>query len=517
MDTNSENCINVDECARGLDLCQGEAVCQDMDGSYECTCRDGLTVSAEGYSCIDVNECEEDGSICSHGCQNTHGSYECLCPPGYQHTALTTDSCLDINECLEGACSDIEGATCINTEGSYECQCGAGYRLSSNGQTCEDIDECTERPNYCRSGCSNTDGSFVCTCPESYMLKPDGRTCKCGGVFTETSGKFSTPFWPVQYPQENFECEWIVKLTNPNATIQFTIDDSAYGINGRSPCSKDNVRFYDGIDENSRMTHKFCQFDRPEHPIETTTSQGKVMFTGYTNPRRPKSRVGVQVLYTTIEPPSPTTPTPTKPATSPTTQATTATTEEPTTAAPTTQATTPTTEEPTTEPTPAPVNECLTNNGGCEQVCVDTATSSHCECRPGYSLKTNGRNCRVDCGGELTGTRGSFQTPDWPDSYPQANFKCVWTITRPSSAREIRFTIDEEHYGINGRNPCTDYLQFFRGSSQNNPQGEKYCFIHAPTDPIVITSKKATVVFKGSKNNRRRRSRVGAKIYYEIV
>ena len=46
-------------------------------------------------------------------------------------------TCTDIDECLEGGCSNVEGATCVNTEGSFECQCNTGYRLSDDGQQCE--------------------------------------------------------------------------------------------------------------------------------------------------------------------------------------------------------------------------------------------------------------------------------------------------------------------------------------------------------------------------------------------
>ena len=121
----------------------------------------------------DIDECR-GSHTCSHGCINSYGSYDCVCPPGYQLEAPGADGCIgkssmecgyklcdlvlvlivcglyirvvlikdliaftDIDECFQGACSDIEGSTCMNTEGSYECQCRAGYRLSSDQQTCE--------------------------------------------------------------------------------------------------------------------------------------------------------------------------------------------------------------------------------------------------------------------------------------------------------------------------------------------------------------------------------------------
>ena len=41
----------------------------------------------------------------------------------------------------------------------------------------------------------------------------------------------------------------------------------------------------------------------------------------------------------------------------------------------------------------ADINECDTENGGCEQVCMNTEGSYTCECHPGYDLKENGREC----------------------------------------------------------------------------------------------------------------------------
>ena len=39
------------------------------------------------------------------------------------------------------------------------------------------------------------------------------------------------------------------------------------------------------------------------------------------------------------------------------------------------------------------INECGTNNGGCEQTCNNTVSSYYCSCGAGYLLDSNGHNC----------------------------------------------------------------------------------------------------------------------------
>ena len=39
------------------------------------------------------------------------------------------------------------------------------------------------------------------------------------------------------------------------------------------------------------------------------------------------------------------------------------------------------------------INECHTNNGGCEQICNNTVGSFECSCNQGYSLSSDGTNC----------------------------------------------------------------------------------------------------------------------------
>ena len=113
------------------------------------------------------------------------------------------------------------------------------------------------------------------------------------------SGGFSTPGWPANYPMDDFECEWIIELPNTGAQIQFTIDDSAYGINGRDPCPSDYIEFYDGTDGNAVSMHKLCKFMNPG-PFTTSSSRARVVFAGSNRRTRPSSRVGVHVMYDTM-------------------------------------------------------------------------------------------------------------------------------------------------------------------------------------------------------------------------
>lgn len=38
-------CPDIDECTEGSHSCDGNATCQDVDGSFECTCDLGFTGS----------------------------------------------------------------------------------------------------------------------------------------------------------------------------------------------------------------------------------------------------------------------------------------------------------------------------------------------------------------------------------------------------------------------------------------------------------------------------------------
>ena len=116
---------------------------------------------------------------------------------------------------------------------------------------------------------------------------------------TAPSGSFQTPGWPISYPQEDFQCEWIIDVSGAGS-IEFTIDDSAFGINGRPPCTRDHIEFFDGTGSNALSLEKICGLTSfvTLTTITTNSSRAAVAFTGSANPDRPSSRVGVRVTYT---------------------------------------------------------------------------------------------------------------------------------------------------------------------------------------------------------------------------
>ena len=161
-------CEDVDECASGAIDCDGNAVCENTDGSYLCHCAPGLV--GDGINCEDRDECADGSAECPPGatCENLIGSYQC-------HGGETTFPPPDIDECALRLDSCDTNATCTNTDGSYTCRCNAGY--SGNGFFCDDVDECTLSLNSCdtNASCTNSVGGFVCACDTGWT--GDGFTC----------------------------------------------------------------------------------------------------------------------------------------------------------------------------------------------------------------------------------------------------------------------------------------------------------------------------------------------------
>eukprot|EP00794_Sanderia_malayensis_P016720 gene16720-18414_t len=124
-------------------------------------------------TCI-AGSCACDSNPCFKGvgCTNIgYGNFKCeSCPKGYRGDGQT---CTDINECTEASpCFQ----SCVNLSPGYRCEgCPAGYsgnapsgvglaEAGNSTQNCTDIDECATGTHVCdrNAKCINTLGSYHC-------------------------------------------------------------------------------------------------------------------------------------------------------------------------------------------------------------------------------------------------------------------------------------------------------------------------------------------------------------------
>uniref|UniRef100_A0A2C9K848 Hemicentin-1 n=1 Tax=Biomphalaria glabrata TaxID=6526 RepID=A0A2C9K848_BIOGL len=225
-DEKGDLCVDRNECIENPSIC--EQSCQNLVGSYRCTCLPGYRLGDNG-KCVDLDECDMITSPCSHTCVNTKGSFMCSCPSGYQ--LLNGRVCRDINECYEGGSNCRSGEECINKEGSFTClkTCPTGYKRTESGQ-CQDIDECGERQHKCYYNqlCVNTDGAYRCDCPAGFTSRGPGQPCidrdECAEVVsvcqhncTNTRGSYTCSCPPgYRLEKDGYSCKDINECVEQN-------------------------------------------------------------------------------------------------------------------------------------------------------------------------------------------------------------------------------------------------------------------------------------------------------------
>ncbi|KAK7933456.1 hypothetical protein WMY93_004352 [Mugilogobius chulae] len=103
--------------------------------------------------------------------QQYHGWLHLCMPSGFT-ISTETNTCQDIDECAQGSHMCHFNQQCVNTVGTYRCQakCRAGFKPSLTGASCEDVDECQESAlSPCQHQCVNTLGSYHCVCHPGYQ------------------------------------------------------------------------------------------------------------------------------------------------------------------------------------------------------------------------------------------------------------------------------------------------------------------------------------------------------------
>uniref|UniRef100_A0AAY4BG71 Signal peptide, CUB and EGF-like domain-containing protein 3 n=1 Tax=Denticeps clupeoides TaxID=299321 RepID=A0AAY4BG71_9TELE len=169
---------DADQCAEESDACHIDAICQNTQTSYKCTCKTGF--KGDGKQCEDTDECDvQYNGGCVHECYNIPGNYRCTCHDGF-NLAHDGHNCLDVDECMfnNGGCQHV----CVNTMGSYECRCKEGFFLSNNQHTCihrsvEGL-SCMNKDHGCAHICKETPkGGVACECRPGFVLAKNQRGC----------------------------------------------------------------------------------------------------------------------------------------------------------------------------------------------------------------------------------------------------------------------------------------------------------------------------------------------------
>ncbi|XP_061441668.1 cubilin [Rhineura floridana] len=192
--------VDVNECQiyAGTPLgCQNGATCVNALGSYSCTC----TPDTYGPHCLSTFDDCQGGSaaLCEHGLcvdgnreQSNQPKYSCICDAGWMSPPGSSACSADIDECSlpKPPCSLSPPVQCHNTPGSYFCgPCPAGWQ--GNGYSCQDINECETDNGGCSTvpmvQCINTMGSFHCSyCPPGY--EGDGKLCTQVNICSVNNG-----------------------------------------------------------------------------------------------------------------------------------------------------------------------------------------------------------------------------------------------------------------------------------------------------------------------------------------
>ncbi|XP_078333705.1 uncharacterized protein LOC111101935 [Crassostrea virginica] len=226
---------DIDECYVNPFICGSDRICQNLEGTFSCTCGDGFL--PVGDKCEDIDECSDlslnDCPPSTSLCRNSYGNYSCECSAGFQ---MKNGACEDINECYLGVhgCSHM----CINTDGDFNCACYYGFTLGNDRKSCVKVDDtCSRFPGLecsyaCRQrGHSSTSG--MCFCESGRTLDSDGKTCidinecrdesPCSHNCTNIEG--------------GFECGCAVgyRLQNDGVSCE-ECTGSFYGVNCETPC-----------------------------------------------------------------------------------------------------------------------------------------------------------------------------------------------------------------------------------------------------------------------------------------
>jgi hypothetical protein len=183
-DKGRPTCVDVDECKAGTGKCEKENTeCVNINGGFECNCKNGWEMDTTTKECKDVDECQvavdAGTTYCSTAnteCINMAGRAGCACKPGYG-IKIGTAGCVNKNECemkTDDCVAKDPYSECKDEEGSFSCPCISGYKEEKGN--CTNIDDCGG--NNCPGDAECVDGvnAYSCACKAGYAKNETAST-----------------------------------------------------------------------------------------------------------------------------------------------------------------------------------------------------------------------------------------------------------------------------------------------------------------------------------------------------
>ncbi|KJH43150.1 CUB domain protein [Dictyocaulus viviparus] len=132
----------------------------------------------------------------------------------------------------------------------------------------------------------------------------------------------------------------------------------------------------------------------------------------------------------------------------------------------------------------ADLDECQTDNAGCEHICQNRLGSYLCLCHLGHVLSDDGHNCKEGaCFFELNSPTGKISSPNYPNNYPN-NQNCTWHfVTTPGH----RLTLTFSSFRIEEHSQCKyDSASIYDGGDTNALLVGTFCGAVPP--PMFMSS-----------------------------
>ncbi|KAJ4427739.1 hypothetical protein ANN_25392, partial [Periplaneta americana] len=157
------------------------------------------------------------------------------------------------------------------------------------------------------------------------------------------------------------------------------------------------------------------------------------------------------------------------------------------------------------------MDECATNNGGCQHECRNTIGSYACSCHNGFMLHENGHDCKEGgCKYEITAPSGTISSPNYPDYYPSRK-DCVWHFTTtPGHRIKLVSAMPQQNqhmfneFELEPHQECAyDHIVLYDGDSPDAHTLGRFCG-SKPPHPIIATGNQMFLVFKSDASVQRK-------------